>query len=97
MNVLISLVTSLLGFIFKGVVAKFFIFFSLFYITTEFIPVIIDLFIPNNLIPDLNELFGQLPESIWYFLNTFQFPLGISLFVSAMLARFIIRRLPIIG
>lgn len=97
MKILISLVGGLLGFIFKGVVSKFFIFFALFYITTEFIPVIIELFIPDKLIPNLNELFGQLPESIWYFLNIFQFPLGISLFVSAMLARFIIRRLPIIG
>lgn len=96
-KLILSLFSGLLGFVFKGIVAKFFVFFSLFYITTEFIPVVIDLFIPDNLIPDLNSLFGYLPNSMWYFLNLIEFPLGVSLFISALLARFIIRRLPIIG
>ncbi|MDX7986502.1 DUF2523 domain-containing protein [Xenorhabdus sp. 12] len=84
-----------LGFVFKGIVAKFFLFFALFYITTEFIPIIIDWFLPNSI--NLAELFGSLPDAIWYFLNLLQFPLGVPLVISAMVTRFIIRRLPIIG
>ncbi|WP_230580710.1 DUF2523 family protein [Xenorhabdus bovienii] len=84
-----------LGFIFKGIVAKFFLFFALFYITTEFIPIIIDWFLPKS--TNLAVLFSALPDSIWYFLNLLQFPLGVPMVISAMLARFIIRRLPIIG
>ena len=95
--IILSLFCVLLGFVFIGIVANFFVFFSLFYITTEFIPVVIVLFIPDNLIPDLNSLFGYLPSSMWYFLNLIEFPFGVSLFISALLARFIIRRLPIIG
>lgn len=57
-KLILSLFSGLLGFVFKGIVAKFFVFFALFYITTEFIPVVIVLFIPDNLIPDLNSLFG---------------------------------------
>ncbi|MBI0496317.1 DUF2523 family protein, partial [Pectobacterium parmentieri] len=33
----------------------------------------------------------------WYFLNIFQVPTGIAMMVSAIIARFIIRRIPIIG
>ncbi|MDE9460835.1 DUF2523 family protein [Xenorhabdus bovienii] len=84
-----------LGFIFKGIVAKFFLFSALFYMTTEFIPIIIDWFLPKS--TNLAELFGALPDSVWYFFNLFQFPIGIPLMLSAMVTRFIIRRLPIIG
>lgn len=95
-RLLISLLSNVLGFVFKGIVAKFFVFFALFYITTEFIPIIIELFLPKNL-PDLNSLFSALPDSIWYFLVILKVPMGITLVISAMLARFIIRRIPLIG
>lgn len=96
-KLILSLFSGLLGFVFKGIVAKFFVFFALFYVTTEFIPVVINLFIPDSLIPNLNTLFDLVPSSLWYFLNLIEFPLGISLVISALLARFVIRRLPIIG
>ncbi|TYG33308.1 DUF2523 domain-containing protein [Lonepinella koalarum] len=96
-RLILSLFSGLLGYVFKGIVAKFFVFFALFYITTEFIPVVIDLFIPDSLIPDLKSLFDVVPSSMWYFLNLIEFPMGISLVISALLARFIIRRLPVIG
>ncbi|HGJ5883858.1 DUF2523 family protein [Arsenophonus sp.] len=67
----------------------------MFYITTEFIPVVIDGFLPKS--TNLAELFGALPDAIWYFLNLLQFPFGVPLVISAMVTRFIIRRLPIIG
>ncbi|EPD1512537.1 DUF2523 family protein [Klebsiella pneumoniae] len=43
------------------------------------------------------ELFAQLPDSVWFWLNLFQIPTGISMMVSAIITRFIIRRLPVIG
>ncbi len=52
--------------------------------------------VSRKLIPDLNALFGQLPESMWYFLNIFQIPMAISLMISAMISRFV-RRMPFIG
>ncbi|MFC0945824.1 DUF2523 family protein [Pasteurella multocida] len=96
-KLILSLFSGFLSFVFKGAVAKFFVFFALFFVTTEFIPILIDLFIPESLVPNLNGLFALLPDSVWYFLNLFNVPLGISLIISALLARFIIRRLPIIG
>lgn len=97
MGLVMKLLSSLLGFLFKGVVVKFFVFFGLFYITTEFIPVVIDLFIPNEFNMNLQSLLNQLPNDIWYFLELFKIPFGLSLYVSAMLSRFIIRRIPVIG
>lgn len=96
-RLLLSLLSETLGFVFKGIVAKFFIFFSLFYVTTEFVPLVIEMFIPDNLIPNLNTLLNGFPESVWFFLNLFKFPLALSLCISAMLSRFIIRRIPLIG
>ncbi|MDR0218075.1 MAG: DUF2523 domain-containing protein [Enterobacteriaceae bacterium] len=84
-----------LSFVFKGIVAKFFLFFALFYVTTEFIPIVINWFLPKSI--NLSELFSALPDAMWYFLNLLQFPLGVPLLISAMVTRFIIRRLPIIG
>ena len=95
-KLILSLFSGLLGFVFKGIVAKFFVFFALFYITTEFIPVVIELFLPKD-IPNIKDLFNALPNSILYFLYVLKVPTGISLFISALLSRFIIRRLPVIG
>ena len=97
MGLVIKLLSSVLGFLFKGTVVKFFVFFGLFYITTEFIPVVIDLFIPSEFNMNLQSLLNQLPNDIWYFLELFKIPFGLSLYVSAMLSRFIIRRIPVIG
>ncbi|HDL5700272.1 DUF2523 domain-containing protein [Glaesserella parasuis] len=96
-NLILSLLSGLLGFVFKGVVAKFFVFFALFYVTTEFVPEIINLFVPQELNVNFQTLFNYLPNDVWYFLELFKVPFGISLYLSAMVARFIIRRIPIIG
>lgn len=42
-GLILRLFSGFLGFVFKGIVAKFFVFFALFFITTEFIPVVIEL------------------------------------------------------
>ena len=92
-GLILRLFSGFLGFVFKGIVAKFFVFFALFFITTEFIPVVIELFIPENLRVNFQTLFNNLPSDMWYFLELLKVPFGIS----AMLARFIIRRIPVIG
>ena len=96
-GLILRLFSGFLGFVFKGIVAKFFVFFALFFITTEFIPVVIELFIPENLRVNFQTLFNNLPSDMWYFLEVLKVPFGVTLFISAMLARFIIRRIPVIG
>lgn len=96
-GLILRLFSGFLGFVFRGIVAKFFVFFALFFITTEFIPVVIELFIPENLRVNFQTLFNNLPSDMWYFLELLKVPFGVTLFISAMLARFIIRRIPVIG
>ena len=96
-GLILRLFSVFLGFVFKGIVAKFFVFFALFFITTEFIPVVVELFIPENLRVNFQTLFNNLPSDMWYFLELLKVPFGVTLFISAMLARFIIRRIPVIG
>ena len=96
-GLILRLFSGFLGFVFKGIVAKFFVFFALFFITTEFIPVVSELFIPENLRVNFQTLFNNLPSDMWYFLELLKVPFGVTLFISAMLARFIIRRIPVIG
>lgn len=96
-GLILRLFSGFLGFVFKGIVAKFFVFFALFFVTTEFIPVVIELFIPENLRVNFQTLFNNLPSDMWYFLDLLKVPFGVTLFISAMLARFIIRRIPVIG
>ncbi|MCK8947043.1 DUF2523 domain-containing protein [Haemophilus influenzae] len=96
-GLILRLFSGFLGFVFKGIVAKFFVFFALFFVTTEFIPVVIELFIPENLRVNFQTLFNNLPSDMWYFLELLKVPFGVTLFISAMLARFIIRRIPVIG
>ena len=96
-GLILRLFSGFLGFVFKGIVAKFFVFFALFFITTEFIPVVIELFIPENLRVNFQTLFNNLQSDMWYFLELLKVPFGVTLFISAMLARFIIRRIPVIG
>ncbi len=96
-KIILSALASFAQFLFRGIIVKFFVFFGLFYITTEFVPLVIEMFIPASLVPDINALFNQVPDSMWYFLNLMEFPLGVSLVVTSWVSRFIIRRLPIIG
>ncbi|MEI7268837.1 DUF2523 family protein [Pectobacterium versatile] len=84
-----------LGFLLRSVVMKFGIMFALFFVVQEFVPVLM-LLVNVSPLP-LVELFGQLPDSVWYFLNIFQVPTGIAMMISAIIARFIIRRIPLIG
>ncbi|MEQ9857056.1 DUF2523 family protein [Pectobacterium versatile] len=84
-----------LGFLLRSVVMKFAVMFGLFFIVQEFVPVLLSLINVSPL--PLVELFSQLPDSAWFFLNLFQVPTGMALMISAIVTRFIIRRIPLIG
>lgn len=96
-KVIFMAISAILQYLLTGVLIKFVVFFSVYYLTSDLVPEVIDTFVSKKLIPDLNSLFGQLPEEVWYFFNLFQIPTGISLMISAMVSRFAIRRIPFIG
>ncbi|OCG70670.1 DUF2523 domain-containing protein [Gilliamella sp. Occ3-1] len=85
---------SIVAWFVRSVLVKFLIMFALFFVMSEFIPVLVKL-LPSS--TNLKDLFVLLPDSVWYFLNYFKVPTGITMVISALLTRFLIRRIPIIG
>lgn len=93
-GIVLSAINTALSFLLRSVLVKFVVFFGLFFVTTEFVPLI------TSLLPDssaLSSALGGIPSGVWYFLDLFNVSVGIPTMLSAYVTRFIIRRLPIIG
>ncbi|HDL4182651.1 TPA: DUF2523 domain-containing protein [Mannheimia haemolytica] len=95
-KVIFMALSAIVNYLISDFLIKGVIFLSVYFLTSELLPVVIEMLVSRKLIPDLNALFGQLPESMWYFFNIFQIPMAISLMISAMISRFV-RRMPFIG
>ncbi|MFM0260914.1 DUF2523 family protein [Paraburkholderia sediminicola] len=94
--ILVSAANVALGFLLRSVVAKFFLYFALYFFVTE----AISLLQLSHVLPTATSLagaFGAIGNDVWYFLDLCAFSFGAPLVVSAYVTRFIIRRLPIIG
>lgn len=95
-GIVLSALNVALGFVFKSVLIKFVLFFGLFFVVTEFVQVLAD----SSLLPkasDLNGVLVGIPSGVWFFLDLFNFSLGLPMVISAMVTKFIIRRIPVIG
>lgn len=93
-GILLSALNAVLGFVLRSVIVKFVLYFGLFFVTTEFIAVMIPL------LPDASSLssaLGGIPAGVWYFLDLFNVSAGIPILLSAWVTRFVIRRIPVIG
>lgn len=90
----LSALFSLAGWVFQSVIVKFILFFGLFFVTTEFIQVIVPL-LPG--VTNLTNAFSAQSPGVWYFLDIFKIDYGVSACLSAVVTRFIIRRIPLIG
>lgn len=93
-GILVSALNASMAFVFKSVIAKFFVFFALYFVVSDFISYL------SSKLPDfssVNGFFAQFSSGIWYFWDLFQMNSGFSLMISAYLLRFMIRRIPVIG
>lgn len=45
----------------------------------------------------LTDAFNAIPDGMWYFMGIAQFSTGLVLVIGALVTRFLIRRIPIIG
>jgi hypothetical protein len=93
-GIVLSALNVLLGFIFRSLIVKFIAFFALFFVTTEFIQLVVPL-LPGA--TSLTNAFAAQAPGVWYFLDLFKVGFGVSACVSAFVTRFIIRRIPVIG
>ena len=92
--VLLSALTLIAKFFIKGTVIKFVFFSALPYFVIEMVPYIITFFMGGNY---LAGVFDQMPSGILYFLNVIDFKTSFQIVLSAYVARFVVRRLPVVG
>ncbi|AKU20993.1 DUF2523 family protein [Massilia sp. NR 4-1] len=93
-GIMLSALFSALGFLLRSVIVKFFAFFALFFITTEFVELLVPM-LPGA--SSLTSAFAAQAPGVWYFIDLFRVDVGITACLSAFVTRFIIRRIPVIG
>ncbi|EOY8363557.1 DUF2523 family protein [Salmonella enterica subsp. salamae] len=93
-GIMTSVLYGVLGFLLRSVVVKFTVFFALYFIVQEFVPLILNMV--NRQLP-LLALISEIPDSLKYFFAVFKIIDGINIILSAFVTRFIIRRIPVIG
>ncbi|EFC1694659.1 TPA: DUF2523 domain-containing protein [Escherichia coli] len=93
-GIMTSVLYGVLGFLLRSVIVKFTVFFALYFIVQEFVPLILDMV--NRQLP-LLALISNIPDSLKYFFSVFKVIDGINIILSAFVTRFIIRRIPVIG
>ncbi|MGC0688195.1 DUF2523 family protein [Escherichia coli] len=93
-GIMTSVLYGVLGFLLRSVIVKFTVFFALYFIVQEFVPLILDMV--NRQLP-LLALISNIPDSLKYFFSVFKVIDGINIILSAFVTRFIIRRFPVIG
>ncbi|EDQ5814825.1 DUF2523 domain-containing protein [Salmonella enterica subsp. enterica] len=89
-----SVLYGVLGFLLRSVIVKFTVFFALYFIVQEFVPLILDMV---NRQLTLFALISSIPDSLKYFFSVFKVIDGINIILSAFVTRFIIRRIPVVG
>jgi hypothetical protein len=86
-----------LNWIFRSIVVKFVILTAVFAFISFIVPIAIG-YLGNFLsTSSLTSAFSSIPPGVWYFLDVFRIDFGAPLVISAFVASFLIRRLPVIG
>ena len=95
-GIVLSALFAALSWFVRSILVKFVVFFALFFVVTGFVAVMASALLPSG-DAGLTSAFSGLSSGVWYFLDLFQVPVGVSLVLSASISRFVIRRIPVIG
>lgn len=93
-GILISAFNAVLAWVFQQVIIKFLVLFALYFVIQAFLSTLGG-FIPNP--TSLTGALGGIAGGTWYFLDLFAFSQGAPMVVTALVYRFLIRRIPLIG
>jgi len=94
---ILSILSPLISWIFRGVVIKFVILTAVFAVMSIVVPIAASFVAPYIGVASLNNAFSSLGSDVWFYLDFFALGYGLPLLISAAVTRFLIRRLPIIG
>lgn len=93
-GILLSAGNALLGWLVRGVLVKFVVMVALYWVVAELVGVMAS-WLPTG--AGLTSAFGGIGSATWYFLDLFAFSNGVPLLIAALVTRFLIRRIPVIG
>ncbi len=103
-GIFLSALYTVISFIFRQVIVKFIVLWAVYFVIAAFVNALAGLvggtsrccsitFDPSG----LSTALSQLPSEIWYWLDLFSFTQGACLVMTALIYRFLIRRIPFIG
>lgn len=92
--ILLSAFNAALGFVFRGVIVKFLIMFSAWYLAVELISALVS-YVPST--SAIASAMTQFPPLLWYIMDLMRVDIGIPLVLAAMSSKFLIRRIPFVG
>jgi hypothetical protein len=88
---------AVVGWIVREVVIKFIVIAAIYAALVVVAPMVVEYAGSFVSASSLDSAWGALPAGLWYFLDWFRVGLGAPVVISAYLARFMIRRVPMIG
>ena len=81
----------------RQVVVKFVVIGAVYALLVILVPMVVGYVAPFIGTGSLNSLFAAVPDSVYFFFYFFRLDVGLPLTISALIAGFLIRRLPLIG
>lgn len=94
---ILAIFAPLVSWIFRVAVIKFVVLSAVFAVLAVVVPMALALLAPYVGIGSLSAAFSAVSPGVWWFLDAFALDYGIPLMISAAVARFMIRRIPMIG
>jgi hypothetical protein len=91
------LFASVLSFLLREIVVKFVVFSAVFALVAFLVPIAIGFISPHIGAGGLTSTFAGLGSGVWFFIDFLNLGFGLPLLISAGVARFLVRRLPLIG
>ncbi|HSH72824.1 MAG TPA: hypothetical protein VK974_07180 [Methylophilaceae bacterium] len=91
------IITAALAWFLRSALLKATILTILFAIVASLVPKIITYISPFIGTAGLNNAFANIPPGIWFFIDAMRLDFGLPLVIAAYIARFLIRRIPVIG
>jgi len=92
-----AILYAVLGWVLRQVVVKFVIIGAVYALLVIVVPIAVGYLAPFIGVSSLNSLFAAVPDSVYFFFYFFRLDVGLPLVISAFIAGFLIRRLPLIG